>query len=98
MKPVLRSPLFMRFSLLLMLTSTSPQALAEMDQENLRPESPETQSATKAWLELQSSGRAASEQAQPLTGPAMDRVHERYLKNFSHPIPPSYEHADRISN
>lgn len=49
--------------------------------------------ATHAWLEMQRSGRAASQQPQPLSGPVMDRVHERYLKGFEYPLPMYFEHA-----
>jgi len=77
-----------------LLASLAPAACAEekarMDSD---AEKTQQQSPVKSWLELQSSGKAASPQAQPLSGPAMDRVHERYLKSFSHPVPPTYEHA-----
>ncbi len=58
---------------------------------------PAPQSGTKAWLELQSSGRAASQQRQTLSGPAMDKVHERHIKSFTAPIPAQYEHAENLS-
>lgn len=51
------------------------------------------QSATRAWLEFQRSGQAASDQPQPLSGHAMDRIHERYINSFSDPIPEFYDHA-----
>lgn len=85
--------------LLLVLSAISAQASAEAEKESLL-EGPnlEAQSPVKAWLELQSSGKAASTQAQPLSGPAMDRVQERYLKNFSHPVPPFFDHVQPIDN
>jgi hypothetical protein len=49
--------------------------------------------ATRQWLELQRSGQAASPQRQTLSGEAMSKIHERYIKSFTHPIPASYEHA-----
>lgn len=49
-------------------------------------------SSTQQWLELQRSGTSASSQAQPLSGEAMDKVHQRYLKSFEKPIPEFYEH------
>ncbi|HEU4707773.1 MAG TPA: DUF3613 domain-containing protein [Methylophilaceae bacterium] len=77
-----------------LLAGLAPLASAE---ERVRADSgaekTQQQSPVKSWLELQSSGKAASSQPQPLSGPAMDRVHERYLKSFSHPIPPYYKHA-----
>jgi hypothetical protein len=48
-------------------------------------------SPAKQWLELQRSGKAASVQAQPISGEVMDRVHKRYLKSFENPIPEFYE-------
>lgn len=83
--------------LLLMLVGLPLQGMAESAQQKAQEQKLEPQPATKAWLELQSSGAAASEQPQTLSGPEMDRVHQRYLKNFTHPIPPSYEHAERIN-
>jgi hypothetical protein len=53
---------------------------------------------TESWLELQRSGQAASPQAQPLSGPAMERVHQRYLKSFEHPLPPYFVHDQPLSN
>ncbi|WP_029147341.1 DUF3613 domain-containing protein [Methylophilus sp. 5] len=49
-------------------------------------------SPTQQWLELQRSNKAASTQAQPMSGEVMDRVHKRYLKSFEKPIPEYYEH------
>lgn len=57
----------------------------------------EPQTTVKSWLELQSSGQAASPQAQPLTGPVMDRTHERYLESFTHPVPLYFEHVQPIN-
>lgn len=39
-------------------------------------------SATRAWLKAQDSGAMASKHRQTLSGPAMSRVHERYLNSF----------------
>lgn len=60
------------------------------------PEAP-AEPATHAWLEMQRSGQAASQQPQPLSGPAMDKVHERYLKGFEHPLPIFFEYAETIA-
>lgn len=48
---------------------------------------------TQQWLELQRSGKAASSQAQPVSGEVMDKVRSRYIKSFEKPIPEYYEHA-----
>lgn len=50
-------------------------------------------SATRAWLDFQRSGQAASDQPQPISGEAMDKIHERYINSFSNPIPDLYDHA-----
>lgn len=52
-----------------------------------------TLTPTQQWLELQRSGKAASPQAQPVSGEVMDKVHSRYIKSFEKPIPEYYEHA-----
>ncbi|MFD1122993.1 DUF3613 domain-containing protein [Methylophilus flavus] len=54
-------------------------------------------SPTQQWLELQRSGKAASAQAQPVTGEVMDKVHTRYLKSFEKPIPEFFEHEMRTA-
>jgi hypothetical protein len=97
MKPVTPYPLCVKIALMVLLGTLPVQVLAESRDETPDMQKAEAQPSVKAWLELQSSGEAASEQPQPLSGPAMDRVHERYLKNFTHPIPPYFEHVDRIS-
>ncbi|HZV99908.1 MAG TPA: DUF3613 domain-containing protein [Methylophilaceae bacterium] len=56
-----------------------------------------TPTAAREWLDLQSSRQAASPQAQPLSGAAMDKVHERYIKSFSYPVPPYFEHVQIIN-
>jgi len=98
MKPAFLTPFIMHTVLLGMSTFVLP-ALAEPE-TGLVPDTNKTEVASpvKAWLELQSSGKAASSQAQPLSGPVMDRVQERYLRNFSHPIPPFFEHVQPIDN
>lgn len=55
------------------------------------PEPPGNGEATRLWLDRQAQGSQASSKAQPLSGPAMERVYERYLKNFTHPIPERFE-------
>ncbi|MDN6859355.1 DUF3613 domain-containing protein [Pseudomonas sp. CAN2814] len=39
------------------------------------------------WLELQSSGRAASTNLQSATPAERDRAYQRYLKSYTHEIP-----------
>jgi hypothetical protein len=57
----------------------------------------EKSTATREWLELQRSNRAASSQAQTLSGPALDKIHQRYIDSFARPIPESYDHANPIT-
>lgn len=99
MKPVFFTLLIRHAALLLVLGIFSLPVLAESETEPV-PETinTEARSQVKTWLELQSSGEAASAQAQPLSGPVMDRVQERYLKSFSHPVPPYFEHVKPIDN
>jgi hypothetical protein len=56
-------------------------------------EVPEETPATAAtWLELQRSGSQASAQAQPLSAPVMNKIHERYVNSFARPIPETFKH------
>lgn len=47
--------------------------------------------ATRAWLELQTSGHAASQVERPMSGPVAERAYKRYLDSFTHPIPERFE-------
>ncbi|MDM4772433.1 DUF3613 domain-containing protein [Solimonas sp. SE-A11] len=47
---------------------------------------------SRAWLDLQAGGNAASPTPASLPGEVADRVYGRYLKSFEYPIP---EHLDR---
>ena len=85
-------------TVILLLSGMALHASAETEeQEVARQENVEPQSPAKAWLELQRSGRAASLQAQPISGPVMDRTHERYLESFTHPVPPYFDHVQPIN-
>ena len=97
MKPV--SPSIVVGTLLLALSTLSSQAVAEQETGSvIEAKQEKVESPVKAWLELQSSGEAASSQPQPLSGAVMDRVQERYLKNFTHPVPPYFEHVQPVGN
>jgi hypothetical protein len=50
---------------------------------------------TRDALELQRSGRAASDTERPLSGAVADRVQQRYADSFSHPIPKSFKDEDQ---
>lgn len=51
------------------------------------PSAPGQGDATRAWLELQTSGRQASEAERPMDGEVADRVYQRYLDSHTLPIP-----------
>jgi hypothetical protein len=57
-----------------------------------------TGTQTRAWVKLQKSGTEASKAAPPrgLPGEAADRVYQRYLQSFTHPIPERFE-RDRFT-
>lgn len=46
---------------------------------------------TRAWLQLQASGAASVPEAAPMSGEVADRVYQRYLKSFDHPIPAQFQ-------
>lgn len=77
-------------SLLLIATTAHAEEAAKKEPSQAEP-------ATRAWLELQRSGDAASMQPQPLSGPTMERVHLRYLKGFEYPQPMYYKHDESIA-
>ena len=52
---------------------------------------------TRAWLDLQRGGAQASDTPRPMSGDQAQRIHERYLESFSHPIPEFYRDPDEIS-
>jgi len=45
----------------------------------------------RAWTELQKSGAASSNAVRPMPGEVADKVYDRYLQSFSHPIPETFE-------
>ncbi|MBR7204407.1 DUF3613 domain-containing protein [Pseudomonas aeruginosa] len=47
----------------------------------------EPQTATRAWLAIQASGRAASPVRQSATAAERQRAYQRYLKSYEHEIP-----------
>lgn len=44
---------------------------------------------TRAWVDLQASGTAASSAARPMPGDIAERVYQRHADSFAHPIPES---------
>lgn len=47
--------------------------------------------ATRVWLQYQRSGDHASASERPMPGDVAERVYQRYLQSFSHPIPETFE-------
>lgn len=54
-------------------------------------EPPAAGAETRTWLELQRNGAAAPRDARPMPGEVADRVYQRYLQSFTHPIPERFE-------
>lgn len=50
--------------------------------------------ATRFWLQLQRSGQEASTTERPMPGEVAERVYQRYLESFTHPIPSTFERED----
>lgn len=83
-------------TLTFMLSATA--AHAEVTTEQPSAQQTPSSTATRAWLDLQSSGQEASKQPQPLSGEAMDKIHKRYIDSFGKPIPEHYEHESFTDN
>lgn len=66
--------------------ATEPFSTAEWQLEQRR-QLPETGRATRQWLQSQSSREQASAARPTLSGPALRRVHDRYLRTFEVDIP-----------
>src|SRR5690242_6987297 len=52
---------------------------------------------TRAWLQLQASGRQASPQRPTLSGEVMEKTDERYVNSFGQPVPTRFT-GDRVGN
>ncbi|HGM5803137.1 DUF3613 domain-containing protein [Pseudomonas aeruginosa] len=74
------------FGVLLLLSGTAWAA----DTPAIRPAASATaepQTATRAWLAIQASGRVASPVRQSATAAERQRAYQRYLKSYEHEIP-----------
>lgn len=74
------------FGVLLLLSGPAWAA----DTPAVRPAAPATaepQTATRAWLAIQASGRAARPVRQSATAAERQRAYQRYLKSYEHEIP-----------
>ena len=52
-----------------------------------QPPVPASGEATRAWLDLQTSGRQATQAERPMEGEVAGRVYQRYLDSYTHPSP-----------
>ena len=70
----------------------APLAQAE-DAATAQQEAPPAQvgDETRAWLQLQASGAASVTTPATTSGEVADRVYQRYLKSFEHPIPEQFQ-------
>ncbi len=50
---------------------------------------------TRSALELQRSGKAASNTPRPMSGAVAERTYQRYSDSFSHPIPESFKDKEQ---
>lgn len=48
-------------------------------------------SSTRQWMSLQKGDAATVPAARPQSGEVGDRVYQRYLESFEHPIPETFE-------
>ena len=84
-------------TLAFMLSVAAARAEGVAEQPPAGQQTPST-TATRAWMDLQSSGQEASKQPQPLSGETMEKIHKRYIDSFGKPIPEYYEHESFTDN
>ena len=46
--------------------------------------------STRQWLELQRNGNASIAAPRPMPGEVADKVYDRYVASFAHPIPETF--------
>lgn len=71
---------------------STPAAEAKAPEPEAMPEQPEDKPiadghATRDWMQRQASRKQASTIKQTLSGPVMDKVHERYVDSFNRAVP-----------
>lgn len=75
---------------LLILLSLSILAPALAAPPRLASEAGEVGAESRAWLELQKSGKAASAAPRPQPGEVADKVYQRWLNSHDQPIPAQF--------
>ncbi len=51
---------------------------------------PKPGTETRAWTDLQKSGKSSSKESRPMPGEVAGKVYDRYAKSFDHSIPETY--------
>jgi hypothetical protein len=64
-----------------------PQVLAAQQQGSGQSEPAAVGTETRAWMELQGNGSAASPVARPMPGDIAEHIYKRHSDSFTHPIP-----------
>lgn len=75
------------FAVALVLLSLPGMLAAQQESGTASPETVGT--GTRAWVDLQTSGAAASPAARPMPGDIAERVYKRHADSFAYPIPES---------
>lgn len=76
------------FAVALVMLSLPGVAAAQQENSGSSSEAP-VGPGTRAWMELQASGSAASATARPMSGDIAERVYQRHADSFAQPIPQS---------
>ncbi|MGC4059832.1 MAG: DUF3613 domain-containing protein [Aquabacterium sp.] len=86
-----RTRIFAMLALVLGGASHAMAADAPSDESKTPPssqsESQPAPTVTGKWLNAQASGKQASSSRPSLSGPILDKVHQRYVNSFGYPIP-----------
>ena len=76
------------------LAAVSLSAAAE---DAVSPQVPQTGEKTRQWLDLQVSGNASLGAVRPMPGDVAEKVYERYLNSFDHPLPEQMQREQFVS-
>lgn len=59
---------------------------------------PKPGTETRAWIDLQKSGKSSATDSRPMPGEVAGKVYDRYVKSFDHPIPETYSRESFVSS
>lgn len=62
-----------------------------MAQDNPQSAPMQVGDETRQWLELQASGNASLGTIRPMPGEIADKVYQRYLDSYDHPLPETFD-------